>query len=100
MADKTSREISVLGTRFTLQTDEDPDHLDRVLALLQEKIDEVEQKLPTSDPLRTAILSGILLADEVLKNPSSPTERERAADAQEAERLTHKMLRLLDGISE
>lgn len=99
MADRHPLEIAILGTRITIQTDEDPEHLARVLELYKSKVAEVEGKLANHDPLRTAILSGILLADEVLKNPASPTERELAENAQEAERLTHKMLRLLDGIS-
>ena len=59
--------IELLGTSFSVKTDEDEEYLREVVALFARKISEIQHSVPTSDPLKTAILAGILLSDEFLK---------------------------------
>ncbi|HOV39364.1 MAG TPA: cell division protein ZapA [Spirochaetales bacterium] len=57
----------MLGTSFTIFTDENPVYFEKVLEYYKEKINEVKKSAPTADALKTAIIAGILLSDEVLK---------------------------------
>lgn len=86
--------ISLLGTSFTIQADEDPDYLTRIVEYLSKKVKEVESSVSVRDPLRIAILSGLLVADELFKEKS----RHRAdGESAEVERIT---LDLIDRIDE
>ena len=60
--------IELLGSAFTIQSDEDPDYLRQVVQYFSDKIDEVSRSVATSDPLKISILAGILASDEYLKS--------------------------------
>lgn len=66
--------IELLGSAFTIQSDEDPAYLQSVVEYYAGKIDEVSRSVATSDPLKISILAGILAADECLKARSSPDD--------------------------
>lgn len=48
---------------------------------------------PTADALKTAVLAGLLLADEVLRKQESPTSSQEEA---EIALLTEKLIQTLD----
>jgi cell division protein ZapA len=60
-------QIDLLGTTFTVKTDEDEAYLREVVALFTRKVSEVQKTVATADPLKTAILAGVLVTDELLK---------------------------------
>jgi cell division protein ZapA (FtsZ GTPase activity inhibitor) len=89
--------IEMLGTAFTIQVDEDETYLRRVVEYLREKTTQVERSVSVSDPLKIAILAGVLVADELLKTRSdaeSPESREAARIAGE---LIHQLDDTLEG---
>lgn len=59
----------------------------------RKKVGEVRSSAPTADALKTAVLAGLLLADEVLRKQDS-----RAPSQEEAEiaLLTEKLIQTLD----
>ena len=59
--------IELLGTSFSVKSDEDEEYLREVVAHFSDKINEIQRTVQTSDPLKTAILAGVLLSDEFLK---------------------------------
>lgn len=59
--------IELLGSAFTIQSDEDPAYLQSVVDYYSHKVEEVSRSVATSDPLKISILAGILAADEYLK---------------------------------
>ncbi len=59
--------IDLLGAEFNIKSDEDPEYLEEVLEVYRSKIEEVRATAGTSDPLKIAILAGILTADDYLK---------------------------------
>ena len=59
--------IEILGTAFTVRTDEDPAYLAEVVEHYRKKVEEVVNSGTTADPLKLAILAGILASDEYLK---------------------------------
>ncbi len=85
--------IELLGTSFTIQTDQDPEYLARLIEYVRGKAAEVSASVTTTEPLKLSILSSILLADELFKAQefgSAPR-----GDA-EAEQIATRILRLLD----
>ncbi|MFP4011939.1 MAG: cell division protein ZapA [Spirochaetaceae bacterium] len=77
--------IELLGTSFTVHTDEDPARLRDIIDFYRTKVQEIEGSVSTTDPLKIAILAGLLSTDELFKL------RERlesaAGPADEAERI-------------
>jgi cell division protein ZapA len=90
--------IDILGTSFTIRSSEDPDYLEQVVWYLENKIRETQDKVPVTDPLKIAILSGFFLVDELLKEkmkkglPYSIT----AQDADEIGKITSDLIELID----
>ena len=75
--------IHVLGTSFTIQTDESPEYVQKLVDYVTQKISELERSLPTRDTIRLAVLASVLIADELFKeraNPASPTVDSAAAN--------------------
>ncbi len=60
-------QIELLGTSFNVQTDEDPEYFREVVELYRSKVAEIQRSVSTSDPLKIAILAGILASDDFLK---------------------------------
>lgn len=94
MSDRSVFRVQLLGTSFTIQADEDTERLDRIVRYLRGKTDQVEKSLGTKDPLKTSLISAILIVDELFK------EKEKGKDSplfdKEAEELTLKILEKLD----
>jgi cell division protein ZapA (FtsZ GTPase activity inhibitor) len=59
--------IELLGTSFTIHTDEDPERVRDLVDYYKTKVQEIQGSVSTSDPLKIAILAGLLSADEVFK---------------------------------
>ncbi|HOX91834.1 MAG TPA: cell division protein ZapA [Spirochaetales bacterium] len=77
MAVETVR-VELLGASFAIQTDETREYMESVLAYLRDKVAAVRSSTRVDDPLKTAILTGIFLVDELY--------RERVESAVRADR--------------
>ena len=83
--------IDILGTSFTIQTDEDPEYLNDLLDYLRTKIEEIRKKVDTPDNLKVAILASLLMADELFKE----RDKHKSIDtnqSKEAERITEQLI--------
>jgi cell division protein ZapA (FtsZ GTPase activity inhibitor) len=83
--------IDLLGAEFTIKTDQDPEYLEEVVELYRSKVEEVRRSVGTADTLKTAILAGILTADDYLKQKGV----HRTGDA-EAREITASLISELD----
>ncbi|MBR5934222.1 MAG: cell division protein ZapA [Treponema sp.] len=59
--------VDILGSSFELHANEDDEYLSKLLSYYKQIITEVEKTDHLKDPKKTAILSGILLVDELYK---------------------------------
>jgi cell division protein ZapA (FtsZ GTPase activity inhibitor) len=59
--------IELLGTSFTIRSDQDDEYLREVVALYARKVAEIQRTVATNDRLKVAILAGVLITDEFLK---------------------------------
>ncbi len=88
--------INLLGTNFTLESDENPEYLESVTQYFSKKIDEIKSTVDTEDPIKLAILAGILVVDELYKYKSSTQEPKNTTELEEAERITLALIDKLD----
>lgn len=87
--------IDLLGAEFNIKTDQDPEYLNEVVRLYRDKIDEIRKSVGTQDPLKIAILAGILTADDYLK--LTGTQR---TGSDEVNRIAGDLIRALDSALE
>jgi cell division protein ZapA (FtsZ GTPase activity inhibitor) len=79
--------IHLLGTSFTVKTNEDPEYFHSLVRYVERKHEEVRQSMGVTDPLRIAVLSSILITDELRK-------ADKGTD--QAEDLTADLIKLID----
>ena len=60
-------EIKVFGQTYTVKTEAEEDHIQKVAQYVNEKMDEVLKKTRSISTLNVAILTALNLADDLLK---------------------------------
>jgi cell division protein ZapA (FtsZ GTPase activity inhibitor) len=95
--------IDLLGTSFTIQTDESLDYMEEILARLRERLSTLSTQTKVSDPLKLSILANITILDELLRARTKGVEptregplQARAAIDDEVERVTARLIADLD----
>ena len=103
--------IELLGTSFTVHTDEDPERLRDIVDYYKTKVQEIQSSVSTSDELKVAILAGLLSVDELFKTreeagPASSVSTTEAAesgensdaggDGEEVEAIANDLIETLD----
>lgn len=63
-------EVRVLGTSFTVRSDEAPAYLKRILWYLEKKIEETRKRTSIADPVKIAVLTNFYVIDELLREKS------------------------------
>src|SRR4030066_2404014 len=67
MGKERSVEIKVFGQTYTVKTDTEEDHIQKVAQYVNEKMDEVVRKTRSVSTLNVAILTALNIADDLLK---------------------------------
>jgi cell division protein ZapA (FtsZ GTPase activity inhibitor) len=91
--------IDVLGTKFSITTNEDSAFLDKVLTQYQAAIGNTRNISGMKDPLKIAILTGFLLCAEINKLKTQ-LEREQTGVEQELNRITRDLIDCIDHVME
>ena len=100
---KTNLNIDVLGSSLHISVEEEPEYLNRLLELYKQKLEETRKNTGLTDSLKTAILTGFILYDELEKARQTAQEiviQETEYKLEEAESLTLKLISQLDEILE
>jgi cell division protein ZapA (FtsZ GTPase activity inhibitor) len=84
--------IEMLGTSFSITADEDPEYLKSLLKRYQTVVENTKNATGLKDPLKTAILTGFLLCDEIEKLKANAGD----SDARQAEQLTLDLIARID----
>jgi hypothetical protein len=92
--------IELLGATFSIQTDESPEHLSELVAMVKKRIQLVQSQTSSTDPLKVAILASVMLADELQARPATPPLRPIGEpfsdDDEEAERIAMRLISDID----
>ena len=87
--------IDVLGTKFSITTNEDPDFLDKVLAQYQTAIENTQNISGMKDHLKISILTGFLLCAEINKLKIQIEDEHSGIEA-ELNRITRNLIDSID----
>ena len=68
---KNQIKIELLGTSFTISSEESEEYLRKIAAYMKEKISEVKERTDITDPFRIAILASLNIVDEYFKGKES-----------------------------
>ena len=91
--EKRQLRIEVLGTSFTIQSDESSEHLARLSAYVKARIEEVKGRYAFADPLIIAVLAALNIADDMFKSREG---RGAAAEAEEVSDVAERLLNRID----
>ncbi|MDR1240091.1 MAG: cell division protein ZapA [Treponema sp.] len=83
--------LDILGASFSITADEESAYLDEVLSRYRRAVEETQARTGLTDPLKTAILTGFLLCDEIHK-----LKNREGGEAEEAEALTRRLIARID----
>ncbi|NLM01483.1 MAG: cell division protein ZapA [Treponema sp.] len=95
--------IDALGTNFTIQAKEDDEYLENLLSYYKQMVKQIENSTSLKDTLKTSILAGIVLCDELYKEKcktqnSNENYNLNKLELSEVERLTMKMIDNIDKV--
>lgn len=98
--------IEMLGTSFTIQATEDEEYLNKLLGYYKRITQDVEKIDSVKNPLQTAILSGIMIVDELYKEKQKCIAMENGSyvppgenpDSEEIERRTLDLIAKIDKV--
>jgi cell division protein ZapA (FtsZ GTPase activity inhibitor) len=91
--------IDVLGTKFSITTNEAPEFLDKVLTQYHAAIENTQNISGMKDPLKISILTGYLLCAEINKLKIQ-IEKEQTDVEQEINRITRILIASIDHVME
>ena len=60
-------QIDTLGTSFAIQANENEEYLEKLLNYYRRIVSQVESESGLKDPLKTSIIAGIMICDELCK---------------------------------
>lgn len=83
--------IDLLGASFSIAADEDPAYLQALLTRYRRVVDDARTTTGLSDPLKLAIIAGIVLCDETEK-----LRRGASSEDAEAERIALDLIARID----
>lgn len=98
--------IEMLGTSFTIQANEDNAYLEKLLGYYKRITDDVKNIDSIKSSLQVAILSGIMICDELYKEKQNKVAMENGTyvppkldfDTEELERRTAEMISKIDKV--
>ena len=98
--------IDMLGTAFTIQANEDKEYLEKLLGYYKRITDDVKKIDSIKTPLQIAILSGIMICDELYKEKQAKVAKENGEyvpvendmDTMEIERRTQEMIEKINKV--
>lgn len=86
--------IDLLGTSFTIRSQEDEAYFEDVVAYFRKRVDETAGPSPLVDPLKVSIVVALNVVDELFKERIA--NGAAAADARRAGELTTRMIARID----
>ena len=97
-------QINILGTSFALKAQEELPYLEKIRDYYKNVCDEIQKNDGIQDQKQTAVLAGILIADELYKEKQKAIEAKSAQTETEmdpledlgADRLTKSMIEKID----
>ena len=86
--------VEIMGHRYPIHTALDPEYVERLAAVVDEKMRSAAELTPNGESLQLAVLAALNIADELLRcHDASDLKSDRIAErAEELERLLDRVL--------
>ncbi|MBQ9238052.1 MAG: cell division protein ZapA [Treponema sp.] len=95
--------IDLLGTSFAIRANEPDDYLNKLLGYYTQIVDEVQSGGGLKEPVQVAIMSGLMLCDELYKEKIKRAQQDGGGaqsdgltESTEAERITLELIDKID----
>lgn len=90
-------QINVLGTSFALKADEDLPYLEKIRDYYKHVSDEIQRSDGITDQKQTAVLAGILIADELFKEKQKGIQEKNRQQSEKESGALEEIIAKLDG---
>jgi cell division protein ZapA (FtsZ GTPase activity inhibitor) len=91
--------LDILGTSFSIITDEDRAYLEKILEQYKTEIENIQNVSGLKDPLKIAVLTGFSLSDEIFRLRRDLREKTlREDEAGEIERRAVGLIARIDQV--
>ncbi|MDR1326385.1 MAG: cell division protein ZapA [Treponema sp.] len=99
---KSDLYIDILGTSLFISAEEEPAYLQGLLVNYRTAIEHIQKAYGLRDPLKTAVLTGFLLCDEIQRMYSRETAKEEAweHETREADQIALDLIARIDKVLE
>lgn len=91
-------QIDLLGSSFAIQADEKPEYLNALYNHYKKTVTQIESTSDLKEPLKIAIIAGILLADELYKEKMKHPDQNTSIDQNEIEKITLGMISRIEKV--
>jgi cell division protein ZapA (FtsZ GTPase activity inhibitor) len=92
--------LDILGTSFSITTDEDGVYLEKILEQYKTDIENIQNISGLKDPLKIAVLTGFSLSDEILRLRKELREKAEALNEDEAGEIERRAAGLIARIDQ
>ena len=87
-------EVEILGSSFTVKSEESTDHLAKVIEHFSNRVAEARRAMPQADLLRVAIVSGLNITDELFKALQATSET--LHDSEKYSQIAQRLIGMID----
>ena len=91
-------QIALLGTSFSIQANESPEYLEKLLDYYKKVVNQVDKEAKIKDPLKVAIISGIMICDELCKEKQKLQVTNQTINKQDLVEAEEIALRIIENI--
>ena len=91
-------QIDLLGTPFSIQANESPEYLEKLLDYYKKVVNHVDKEAKIKDPLKVAIISGIMICDELCKEKQKLQFTNQTINKQDLVEAEEIALRIIENI--
>ena len=87
-------EVEILGSSFTVKSEESTEHLAKVIEHFSSRVAEARDAMPQAELIRVAIVSGLNITDELFKALQATSET--LYDSEKASQITERLIGMID----
>lgn len=96
MSAKSVVRIELLGTSFSIRSDEPQEYVRQVIRIVEDTIAQVRKSVPGSDPLRVMIVSALNVADQLMKERAKRSAGDALSESAEVEEIALRLIGQID----
>ena len=93
---KRLMEVEIFGQTFTINSEDDEQYVQKVAALVDQRMRQISGSAKVTVPLRVAIMAALSMADELAKSGDQESRQQETELIREAEQISIRLLESLE----